>query len=127
MTITVLVAFAVGFFGLAIWALATPAKFVEGFGILLPKPESRSEVRAVYGGFGLAFAGVLTFAALQSSSGPGSLRAGIMLTLGVAMAGMVVGRIISAVADGGTPFYPNWAYAIAEGGAATALLLTAQG
>ncbi|SON62737.1 hypothetical protein MSIMFI_04265 [Mycobacterium simulans] len=43
------------------------------------------------------------------------------------MAGMVVGRVVSAVVEGGNPFYPNWAYAIAELGAAAALLLTARG
>lgn len=127
MTITVIVVAAAVFLGTGVFALIAPAKFVEGFKILLPAAESRAEARAMYGGFGLAFAGVLAFAALQSSSGSNSLRAGIMITLGVAMAGMVLGRLVSAVVDGRTPFYPNWAYCIGEAGGAAALLLAAAG
>jgi len=107
---------------MGVYALAAPAAMIRVFGIKLPEPESRSEVRAVYGGFGLAIAGVLAFAAAESSS----LRTGIMITVGVALAGMAFGRIVSAVIDGRTPFYPNWFYFIVEAVGATALLLTAR-
>jgi hypothetical protein len=122
LTIAVNVVAAVFFLGMGVYALAAPAAMIRVFSIKLPEPESRSEVRAVYGGFGLAIAGVLAFAAAES----GSLRTGIMITVGVALAGMAFGRIVSAAIDGRTPFYPNWFYFFVEAVGATALLLTAQ-
>lgn len=125
MTISVLVVTAVFFLGMGIYALAAPAALIGVFGITLPKPESRAEVRAVYGGFGLAIAGALAFAAQQSDTG--SPRTGIMIAVGLALAGMAIGRLVSAVIDGRTPFYPNWFYFLVEVVGATALLLTAGG
>lgn len=49
--------------------------------------ESRNEVRAVYGGFGVAMALALFIAAAYSP-----LRAGIMVTIGLALIGMAAGR-----------------------------------
>lgn len=122
MTIAVIVLAAMFFLGMGVFALAAPARLIEPFGITLPGPESRAEVRAVYGGFGLAIAGVLGYAATES----GSLRTGIMLTVGLALAGMAFGRIVSAVVDSRTSFYPNWFYCIVEALAAAALVLTAR-
>jgi Domain of unknown function (DUF4345) len=122
LTIAVIVVAAVFFLGMGVYALAAPAAMIRVFAIMLPEPESRSEVRAVYGGFGLAIAGVLAFAAVESSS----LRTGVMITVGTALAGMAFGRIVSAVIDG-TPFYPNWFYFVVETVGAAALLLTAVG
>jgi hypothetical protein len=64
---------AVFFLVMGLYALAAPAALVRPFGMTLAESASRSEVRAVYGGFGLAIAGVLVFAAAN----PGDLRAGI--------------------------------------------------
>ncbi|OBK92115.1 DUF4345 domain-containing protein [Mycobacterium asiaticum] len=119
MTLTVLVVTAAFFLGMGVYALAAPARMIGVFGIALPERTSRSEVRAVYGGFGCAIAGVLAFAAVDSSS-----RSGIMLTVGLALGGMAVGRLVSAAIEGRTPFYPNWFYFLVETVAATALLLT---
>ena len=63
-----------------------------------------AEVRAVYGGFGLAIAGVLVFAAIAD----GDLRKGILITVGAALAGMAFGRLAAAVLGDPTAFYPNW-------------------
>jgi hypothetical protein len=52
--IAVIVVVAVFFLGMGIYALAAPAALVRPFGITLGESTSRSEVRAVYGGFGLA-------------------------------------------------------------------------
>jgi hypothetical protein len=123
LTIAVIVIAAVFFLGMGVYALAAPAAMIRVFAIMLPEPESRSEVRAVYGGFGLAIAGVLAFAAVESSP----LRSGVMITVGTALAGMAFGRIVSAVIDGRTPFYPNWFYFVVETVGAAALLLTAMG
>jgi hypothetical protein len=49
--------------------------------------ESRNEVRAVYGGFGVAMALALFIALVWSP-----LRGGICLTIGLALVGMAAGR-----------------------------------
>ena len=79
------------------------------------------EVSDVYGGFGLAIAGVLAYAAIAD----GELRTGILVTVGAALAGMAFGRLLSAVLGGRTAFYPNWFYFGVEAVAGAALLITA--
>jgi Domain of unknown function (DUF4345) len=116
--VTVIGVIAVFFLGMGIYALAAPAALVRPFGITLGESASRSEVRAVYGGFGLAIAGVLVFAAIAD----GDLRRGILITVAAALAGMAFGRIVSAVIDDRTAFYPNWFYCLVEAVAAAALL-----
>jgi Domain of unknown function (DUF4345) len=115
--VTVIGVIAVFFLGMGIYALAAPAALVRPFGITLGVSASRSEVRAVYGGFGLAIAGVLVFAAIAD----GDLRRGILITVAAALAGMAFGRIVSAVIDDRTAFYPNWFYCLVEAVAAAAL------
>jgi hypothetical protein len=111
------------FAGMGIYALAEPAALVRPFGITLGESASRSEVRAVYGGFGLAIAGVLVYAAVAD----GDLRKGILMTVGVALAGMAFGRLVSAVVGDRTAFYPNWFYCLVEIIAAAALFAVALG
>ena len=69
----------------------------------------------MYGGFGLAIAAVLVYASRAPEA-----RTGVLITVGVALAGMAVGRVVS-VFDGRTPFYPNWFYCLVEAVAAAAL------
>ncbi|MEU4344326.1 DUF4345 family protein [Nocardia sp. NPDC023852] len=109
------------FLAMGAYALIAPTALIRPFGIQLTAPSARYEVRAVYGGFGLAMAAVLAVAALDV----GSLRAGIMVAVGAALAGMAVGRLLSAALDEQTAFYPNWFYCAVEAIAATALFLTA--
>jgi Domain of unknown function (DUF4345) len=113
----VIVVIAVFFLGMGIYALAAPAALVRPFGITLGESASRSEVRAVYGGFGLAIAGVLVFAATKQ----GDIRTGILIAVGAALAGMAFGRLVSAVLGDRTAFYPNWFYCLVEAVAAAAL------
>ncbi|WP_433710001.1 DUF4345 domain-containing protein [Nocardia sp. CA-084685] len=110
----------VGVFFLAMggYALAAPAALIRPFGIRLEQPEARYEIRAVYGGFGLAMAAMLAVAATHD----GALRTGIMITIGVALGGMAFGRIVSAVLDDRITFYPNWFYCVVETVAAAALV-----
>ena len=117
MAVAVISVIAVFFFGMGVYALAAPAALVRPFGITLGESASRSEVRAVYGGFGLAIAGVLVFAALEQ----GDIRTGVAVTVGAALVGMAVGRVYSAVVDTRTAFYPNWFYGVIELVAAAAL------
>ena len=118
MSIAIILVIAVFFLGMGVYALAAPAALIRPFGVTLDSPLSRSEVRAVYGGFGLAIAAVLAYAALRG----GDVAKGILITVGVALIGMALGRIVSAVVDTRTPFYPNWLYCIVEVVAGGALL-----
>lgn len=124
MTLELLVIALTGVFfaGMGIFALARPAALIRPFGITLPVPESRAEVRAVYGGFGLAIAGMLALAA----SGAG-LRDGILITVAAALGGMAFGRLVSGAVDRPRAFYPNWFYFFVEIIAAAALLWAARG
>jgi hypothetical protein len=117
----VTIAIAVFFLGMGIYALAAPRALVRPFGIVLESPVARSEVRAVYGGFGLAIAAVLGYAGFRG----GDVQKGILITVGVALAGMALGRIVSALVDARSPFYPNWFYFIVEAVAGTALFAVA--
>ncbi len=109
------------FLGMGVYALARPAAMISPFGISLPVAESRAEVRAVYGGFGLAIAGMLALAATHEA-----LREGILLTVAAALGGMAFGRLVSVVVDRPKAFYPNWFYFIVEVVAAAALLWAAK-
>jgi hypothetical protein len=113
----VIVLISVFFLGMGTYALAAPAALVRPFGIMLGESASRSEVRAVYGGFGLAIAGVLVFAVIKQ----GDVRTGILIAVGAALAGMAFGRLASAVLGDRTAFYPNWYYFVVEAVAAAAL------
>ncbi len=117
MTIAVIAVIGVFFAGMGCYALAAPAAIIRPFGITLGEAASRSEVRAVYGGFGLAIAGVLGYAAVAD----GDVRTGILIAVGAALAGMAFGRLVSAVLDERTAFYPNWFYCLVEAVAAAAL------
>jgi uncharacterized membrane protein YeaQ/YmgE (transglycosylase-associated protein family) len=110
------------FLGMGSFALANPAALIRPFGITLPIPESRAEVRAVYGGFGLAIAGVLALAASDTA-----LRDGILITVAAALGGMAFGRLVSGVVDRPTAFYPNWFYFLVEVVVAAALLWVVRG
>ena len=117
MTIAVIAVIGVFFAGMGCYALAAPDAIIRPFGITLGSSAARSEVRAVYGGFGLAIAGVLGYAAVADAGA----RAGILIAVGAALAGMAFGRVVSAVLDDRTAFYPNWFYCLVEALAAAAL------
>ncbi|QZY47903.1 MULTISPECIES: DUF4345 domain-containing protein [Mycolicibacterium] len=118
MTITVIVVAAVFFAGMGVYAMAAPARMLAPFDVALGSAAARSEVRAVYGGFGLAIAAVLVVAITDPA-----LRPGVLVTVAAALAGMALGRLASAV-DGRTSFYPNWFYFIVEAVAAAALFMS---
>lgn len=120
MAVTIVTSLAAVFFaGMGVYALAAPARLIAPFDIGLGSAASRAEIRAVYGGFGLAIAAML-IVALASAE----LRAGILLTVAAALAGMALGRLASAM-DGRTGFYPNWFYFLVESLAAAALFAVA--
>lgn len=118
LAIVLVAAVAVFFLGMGFYGLVAPAALIRPFGVALDRPESRSEVRAVYGGFGVATAGVLGYAMLHPE-----LRSGVLLAVAVALVGMAAGRLLSALAGERTAFYPNWFYFLVELILAAALLL----
>lgn len=85
---------AIAFALMGIGALVSPTAVTRQFGIPSLTADGRSEVRAVYGGFGLAIAGVLVYAVINTD-----LREGIAVTVAIALFGMAAGRLISAALD----------------------------
>lgn len=86
---------------MGIAALVAPNRVTKQFGIPPLTTAGRNEVRAVYGGFGLAMAAMLIVAMTTPH-----MRSSICLTIAAAMAGMAVGRVVSAVIDRALPARP---------------------
>lgn len=78
------------FAGMGIVALVKPSLVVNTFGLKYIDADMRNEVRAVYGGFGLAVASLL----LASNHYP-HIEKGIKLTIAASLVGMASGRVIS--------------------------------
>ena len=79
---------------MGVGSIVLPSKTLAQFGISDLNADGRNEVRAVYGGFGLATA-LLLIAATQVPE----IRFGVTLSIGVALSGMAFGRILSALID----------------------------
>ncbi|WP_280421087.1 DUF4345 domain-containing protein [Nocardia carnea] len=118
MRTVVLTAAALFFTGMGLYALTAPARLVRPFGIAVTTSSGRSEVRAVYGGFGLAVAAALIWSATTT----GELGRGVVIAVAIALAGMAAGRVVSRVLDAPAAFYPVWFYFWVEVLAAAALL-----
>ena len=87
-------AVALFFLGMGLVALVRPESVLAFFGIQSLTLDARNEVRAVYGGFGVAIAGLLVVASRDEA-----LRAGIVVAVAIALVGMATGRVVSAVVD----------------------------
>ena len=101
-------------------ALARPERIVAYFGTHELTLDGRNEVRAVYGGFGLAIAALLGAAQLHAT-----LRPGALLAVAVALLGMASGRVLSALLDGPPGRWP-WIFMGVELAGGCALLLALQ-
>ena len=106
------------FAGMGVFGLVAPAALVRPFGIVPATAEGRSEVRAVYGGFGVAIAALLFVALAQAPE----LRRGVVPAVAVALLGMAFGRLVSRLIERPAGFYPVWFYFWVELVAAGALL-----
>ncbi|MGW1886321.1 DUF4345 family protein [Streptomyces sp. NPDC001970] len=82
------------------------AALVRPFGIEPTVPEARTEVRAVYGGFGVATGVLLGWAATLTDDG--DLRRGIAVSVAVALAGMAWGRLAARLVERPSRFCPSW-------------------
>ena len=121
MSDAVVLVVAAGFGLMGLGALARPRAILEQFGVAVETAEGRNEVRAVYGGFGLAIAALLGVAAL---GGPATAE-GIIVATAVALFGMAGGRVVSALVDRPAGLYPVWVYFAIEVVCGIALLLNA--
>lgn len=83
------------FAGMGLAALIKPAFIWAPFGVAPTTPAARSEVRAVYGGFGLAIAALL----ILSDSANTEFRDGVLVAVAVSLVGMAAGRLVSACVE----------------------------
>lgn len=85
---------AVFFLGMGLVALVRPAYVVAFFGMKAEGADARNEIRAVYGGFGVAV-GVLLAVTMNRQD----LAAGVTLCVAIALLGMAAGRLVSFVME----------------------------
>jgi hypothetical protein len=83
---------ALAFLAMGCTALLSPASIGRYFDVQITSVDGRNEVRAVYGGFGVAVALALVIAARVDL-----LRPGIIACVSLALAGMAFGRLASAL------------------------------
>ncbi len=99
---------AVAFLIMGLGALYRPLWVSRQFGIHELSRAARSEIRGVYGGFGIFLSFLLWSAVLNPD-----LRSGICLTVATALVGMAAGRGISMLVDRGIDRAPA-CYLVAE-------------
>lgn len=97
-------------------AMLRPGRLLAGFGVVVETADGRNEIRAVYGGFPFALSATLIAAIVVES-----IRAGVLLTAAAALAGMVAGRLISALLDRSFGRFPK-VFAAMEAVLATLLI-----
>lgn len=112
---------AAGFAAMGLAALARPGDVLAQFGVAVATPDGRNEVRAVYGGFGVAIAALLAYAALADPS----TADGILVAVAVALLGMAAGRLVGILAERPTGLHPVVTYLAIELAAGAALLASA--
>lgn len=118
MSDALILAVALGFALMGLFALARPADVLAQFGVAVETSDGRNEVRAVYGGFGLAVAALLAVAAI----GEPATADGIVVAVAFSLVGMAAGRLLGAVRERPTGLYPVWTYFAIEIVSAAALL-----
>lgn len=85
------------FFFMGVWALLRPRDVPKFFDMEAGNPSARNEIRAVYGGFGVAMGAILGWAALGTS--PPGVAQGVIWTVAAALAGMAAGRLIAILVE----------------------------
>lgn len=104
------------FAAMGILAIARPERILALVGIPTLTRDGRNEVRAVYGGFGLAIAALLCATPFDAG-----IRSGAVLAVGLALLGMAAGRLLSMLLDGAPGRYP-WLFLGVESAGGAALL-----
>ncbi|GII04392.1 DUF4345 family protein [Planobispora takensis] len=118
MQAVLIIVVAVFFLGMGVFGLSAPAALIRPFRMIADSAEARSEIRAVYGGFGVAVGGLL----LTALAGTGGTRTGVVLTVAVSLLGMASGRLAGRAIERPAAFHPVWCYFWVEVAAAGALL-----
>lgn len=85
---------------MGLWALFLTDSFAELVGFTLDVDRGPNEIRAVYGGFGIAMALMAWWAVFSTPAATGLLTA-----LGIALIGMAAGRVVSAFLEGQLPTF----------------------
>ncbi len=98
------------FLGMGLVALARPDRVGDRFGTTGGTGDGRNEVRSVYGGFGVAVAGLLAWAIL--TEGRGELW--IPSVIAVATFGMAIGRLVSLALDRNRGSGVVWQFVVLE-------------
>ena len=88
---------ALAFAGMGLVALLQPARVLTYFAMPAPTTDFRNEIRAVYGGFGLAVAALLVATQLPAAA---RFSDGVLLAVAVALLGMAAGRVLSWLGEG---------------------------
>lgn len=99
---TLLIGTVAAFFLLmGIAALLQPTMVLALFGTDVRARDTKNEIRAVYGGFGVAVAALLAYGLVDPV-----LRPGLVAAIAFAVLGMAAGRLWSVAVDRGAGFYP---------------------
>jgi len=93
MTVGILVN-VVFFFCMGVAALVRPRSVVSFVQLVPETVDARNEVRAVYGGFGVAVSALLLLASYDDN-----IRSGVLLAVAVALLGMAAGRVVSLLIE----------------------------
>ncbi|TMR93010.1 DUF4345 family protein [Nonomuraea basaltis] len=120
MTAAVIAVVAAFFLGMGVYGLVAPAALIRPFRIIADSVEARTEIRAVYGGYGVAVAGLLMVAAADA----GGIRRGVVTAIAVSLWGMAFGRLVARAVERPSAFYPSWLYFWVEIVGGGALLAT---
>lgn len=104
---TVVLLIAALFLGMGLMSLVKPAFVGTFFDVRYESVDGRNEVRAVYGGFGIAMGFVLWL-----GIGDAELQRGVFLTVALALAGMAAGRLVSALVE--RPGFWPWFFCVTE-------------
>jgi hypothetical protein len=98
---TILYGNAVFFLVMGVVALINPTRISSYFKVPVITSDMRNEIRAVYGGFGMAMAAALVGASLYDG-----YRTGIVATISLALLGMAAGRLVSLAVERDVGRYP---------------------
>ncbi|MEW2353438.1 DUF4345 family protein [Spirillospora sp. NPDC029432] len=122
MSVIIISAAAVFFLGMGVYGLLMPAALIKPFRMVADTPEGRTEIRAVYGGFGVAIAILLVLAAADVEQ----IGHGVVTAVAVALLGMAFGRLVARAVERPSAFYPSWFYFWVELLGGVALLFAAE-
>ncbi|MBB3724954.1 DUF4345 domain-containing protein [Nonomuraea dietziae] len=106
MTAAVIAVVAVFFLAMGVYGLVAPTALIRPFRIVADSAEARTEIRAVYGGYGVAVAGLLMVAAADA----GGIRRSVVTAVAVSLWGMAFGRLVARAVERLPAFYPSWLY-----------------